>query len=198
MGISFIIFLQRIVGMRRELPLEGRGLAQIIWSAREFPLGLNTLQRWPLLWLVVAGGLDFHLRSRRTYSSTWSLLDAMHQSPSLLLPSRRTLVRSPLLVFVHGSKTGLTLLCTALLSLACFAPWLLSVGPNSSWILSKQLTPPLRPCHVLVTGLFPSPELELIVAAPQSPSEFISAMLFLASPLGFSFEGSCGSRIFLS
>jgi len=27
MGISFIIFLQRIVGMRRELPLEGRGLA---------------------------------------------------------------------------------------------------------------------------------------------------------------------------
>jgi len=32
MGISFIIFLQRIVGMRRELPLEGRGLAQIVWS----------------------------------------------------------------------------------------------------------------------------------------------------------------------
>ena len=32
MSISFIIFLQRIVGMRRELPLEGRGLAQIVWS----------------------------------------------------------------------------------------------------------------------------------------------------------------------
>ena len=27
--------------------------------------------------------------------------------------------------------------------------WLLSVGPNFSWILSKQLTPPLISCHVL-------------------------------------------------
>ena len=34
MGISFIIFLQRIVGMRKELPLEGRGLAQIVWSGQ--------------------------------------------------------------------------------------------------------------------------------------------------------------------
>jgi len=32
MGISFIIFLQRIVSKRRELPLDGRGLAQIVWS----------------------------------------------------------------------------------------------------------------------------------------------------------------------
>ena len=63
--------------------------------------------------------------------------------------------------------------------------------------LEEGSGPSLGVYHV-ERGIDLSPKLELIVAAPQSPSEFISAMFLLAGPFGFLFKGSCSGRVFLS